>query len=435
MAKYIKRIAVFISLFSLSLSADALAGAFQLWEQDGASVGNYHAGRAAIAEDVSTAYYNPAGLVRIHHQQLVVSGDPILTDIKFRGTVQVDTLTPRPLPATAQGGGFNIVPSFHYAAPLCDNLVLGLSVVSPFGLKTDYGNATDARYSATLTSATVIDLSPSFGFALTDQFSLGLGLDFERLYGYFNLVATAFDELENTQARNKGSSNAIGAHAGALYQFSPVTRLGMSYHSKLVHHVGGNSTFEGPLANEGMGGRQFSPQFRLNFILPATTTLSVFHALNPCWEIMGTLIYSQWNVVQDLTLKNLAGIEHGESTNTIIVTIPQHLRNTWNIAVGANYHLNDQIMLRTGGGFDQSPVKNKYRNLQLPDSNRIALAIGGQYQATNDLSIDLGWSHIFAMNTRINHFAQKVGDQTTTTNGSLRANADVYALQFKYNFT
>ena len=43
------------------LSSHAMASAFQLWEQDAASVGNYHAGYAAAAYDASTAFYNPAG--------------------------------------------------------------------------------------------------------------------------------------------------------------------------------------------------------------------------------------------------------------------------------------------------------------------------------------------------------------------------------------
>jgi long-chain fatty acid transport protein len=49
------------SMGILGASQFTLAGGFQLWEQDGASIGNYHAGRAASAEDASTAYYNPAG--------------------------------------------------------------------------------------------------------------------------------------------------------------------------------------------------------------------------------------------------------------------------------------------------------------------------------------------------------------------------------------
>ena len=59
-----------------------LAAAFQLWEQDGASIGNYHAGYAAEANDASIAFYNPAGMVKIPNQQIVFATDAVLTSFK-----------------------------------------------------------------------------------------------------------------------------------------------------------------------------------------------------------------------------------------------------------------------------------------------------------------------------------------------------------------
>jgi long-chain fatty acid transport protein len=53
----------------IGLSSNAFAAAFQLYEQDGASVGDYHAGRAAQANDASTVFYNPAGIIRLKNQQ------------------------------------------------------------------------------------------------------------------------------------------------------------------------------------------------------------------------------------------------------------------------------------------------------------------------------------------------------------------------------
>src|SRR5438270_391090 len=106
---------------SISVMNTVFAAGFQLWEQDGASIGNYHAGRAAIAADASTAYYNPAGLVRLPKQQLVLSPDIITTDFLFDGTIAVfpiDKATP--MPARAQGGTFNFVPSGHYASPITE---------------------------------------------------------------------------------------------------------------------------------------------------------------------------------------------------------------------------------------------------------------------------------------------------------------------------
>src|SRR5579872_3452214 len=73
----------------LILPIQASASAFQLWEQDGASVGNYHAGYAAEANDASIGWYNPAGIVRIKNQQFVFGAVGIATDFKYKGNISL----------------------------------------------------------------------------------------------------------------------------------------------------------------------------------------------------------------------------------------------------------------------------------------------------------------------------------------------------------
>ena len=45
--------------------SQALAAGFALSEQNASGLGHAYAGGAAAAEDVSTIYFNPAGLVRL----------------------------------------------------------------------------------------------------------------------------------------------------------------------------------------------------------------------------------------------------------------------------------------------------------------------------------------------------------------------------------
>jgi long-chain fatty acid transport protein len=428
----IKKLALIMAV--MGVMSNSLAAGFQLWEQEGASIGNYHAGRAAIADDASTNFYNPAGLVRIHNQQLLLGINPITTDFRFRGTLAVNTLSTGAQPVTAQGGTFNFLPNMHYAAPLADNLVFGFSIMTPFGLKTNYGTRSIARYAATLTSLSIIDFAPSLGFAYNDKIAVGFGLDIEHGNSEFDLVGTALSSAADTLSKNTGSSNNYGYHLGVLYQASPQARVGLSYQSKVTHHLhGGGSDFSGPLANNGASGTQYTNSLNTNITLPATSTLSLFQRLDPNWDVMGTVIYTQWNSLQNLILQNVAGISGGLSSNSIVLTIPEKYRNTWNYSIGANYHLNEQWFFRTGVGYDETPTNDQDRNLQLPDSNRIAIAVGSHFQATKTLGFDLGWTHIFAMNTRINNLSQAVGDQVTRTNGSISASADVYGLEMRWD--
>jgi len=418
----------------LGFSGNTLASGFQLWEQDGASIGDYHAGRAAEASDASIAYYNPSGLILIPNQQVVIGLDPILTSFKYDGTIQVNTLGPFDFPVNnAQGGTFNAVPDLHYAAPIASNLVFGFSVVAPFGLKTDYDHDTPLQYAATLTSLRVTDVTPSVGFALNDKISAGFGLDFEHAKAELDLVGTAFTPLNDTNSTNTGSSNKTGFHAGLMFQYSEQTRFGLSYHSRVTHHLDGDSHFDGPLANNAMGGVQSSDNLKARIVLPATTTLSGFHTINPKWDVMGTVIFTQWDAFENLTLHNVAGIQNGMSSNDITVVIPEQYSNTWNYSIGANYHINECWLLRGGIGYDQTPAQDDYRNAQLPDQSRYVLAMGGHYQATKTLGFDLGWSHYFVKQASINNVTQPVGDQVTVSNANVKAAADIYGLQMRWD--
>lgn len=418
----------------LSMSSHAIASAFQLWEQDTTSVANFHAGYAASAYNASTAFYNPAGLSRFKEQQFVLSGSNVTTDIKYRGTVSVNTLNDNdPQPVTAQGGNYAFVPAMYYVAPLSDVVAFGLSVNIPFGLKTNYGKQTLLRYVSTVTSVQVIDISPVLSFKLNDQWSIGFGPDIQMMKGEFNQVGGANGTTEfDSDGLNTANDTGYGMHAGVMYEYNENTRAGLSYHSQAVHHLTGNSSFNGPLAVF-LGTTIQSTRAKLDLTLPPYTALSAYHKLNQKVALMGSVIYTQWNTIQYLVLHNVAGISNTVASTDIIVTIPQHFRNTYNISLGADYSATDTITLRAGIGYDQTPVKNAYRNVQLPDNNHYAFAIGGHIQSTPTLGFDLGWSHIMINKAHISPPTQVTGDETTNTNGSVTGGADVLSMQLVWD--
>ena len=79
-----KDLAAAVGAAVLSLSAgQALGSAFALQEQNASGLGHAYAGGAAAAEDVSTIFFNPAGLVRLQTTQVVVAGNIICPSAKF----------------------------------------------------------------------------------------------------------------------------------------------------------------------------------------------------------------------------------------------------------------------------------------------------------------------------------------------------------------
>src|SRR5436309_10356907 len=85
-----KELAAAVGAAVLSLAANqALGAAFALQEQNASGLGHAYAGGAAAAEDVSTIFYNPAGLVRLASMQIVVAGNLICPSAKFSNSASL----------------------------------------------------------------------------------------------------------------------------------------------------------------------------------------------------------------------------------------------------------------------------------------------------------------------------------------------------------
>src|SRR5438105_14185065 len=100
-----QRLAGAVGAAVLSLSAGhALGAAFALQEQNASGLGHAYAGGAAAAEDVSTIFYNPAGLVRLQTLQAVVAANVICPSGKFHDSGSQAAALP-PLDGTGGGAG------------------------------------------------------------------------------------------------------------------------------------------------------------------------------------------------------------------------------------------------------------------------------------------------------------------------------------------
>ncbi len=68
-------------------ASGSMAAGFALIEQSASQQGNAFAGGAAVANDASTIYFNPAGMTRLQ-TQVVAGAHLIITSAKFDGTAR-----------------------------------------------------------------------------------------------------------------------------------------------------------------------------------------------------------------------------------------------------------------------------------------------------------------------------------------------------------
>lgn len=418
----------------------AHASAFQIWEQNGAGTGDYHAGGAAIANDASTVFYNPAGLTRLKHTQVVGGAIAIPTKMDFRGTVDVTGTSSDTKSGTgsADGGGFdlssNVAPFGYLAIPINSQITAGLGVATPFGLSTDYPNDSIAAPYATETSMKNVDFMPSIGIKLNDKLSFGLGADINYLHGEFdNDTEVQFKWPLKTfngdyRSQNSGQGYGYGLHLGFLFEPTQSTRIGLAYHSQVHYNLKGSS--KGFKDGDKVIGNH---DLKTSVTFPAFTMLSVYHDFTSKWAGMFSATYTQWDVFRNLELKNVANpVFPSLSPKFDPINIKQHFRDTYNLALGTQYQLNHLWTFKAGMGYDMTPTKNQYRNLRLPDATRVTASLGTHLQVNQHLGFDVGFTRVFFHDTSVNIDDQSIGTIDVSTHGSIHSSANVIGFQMTW---
>lgn len=414
------------------------ASAFSLYtESNGAAVGNFAAGIAADPQDASIGWYNPAGLAFLHHDQVVAGGVAVQPFVQLSGNTLYTI--PNPLDSASpflyaesfpkiQGARSAGVPSLHLAHPLGPHTTLGFSAVVPFGLSTDWAPSSAIRYEATYSKLTTLDFSPELGSQLTDSFNAGFGFDFEYATVTFNQVIGAPSLLStldiapnalDSASINQGTSFDLGFHAGLLWHINQDhTRLGLNYQSPINQTFRGTSQLKGPLADPTLNVFDLSTSnpnaffqtntlFSNNIALPGIATFSAFQDVAPRLSLLGSLVYTAWHTFENIKLYNVAAVisNHDGSIQQVPtnVSISQNYQDTWRVAVGANYHIYERLLLRIGGGYEQTPSMPVERDARLPDADRSAASIGAHYQFGQAIGLDVGYTHLFIHPTVLHH--------------------------------
>jgi long-chain fatty acid transport protein len=438
----------------LPAARDADAAGLALLEQSPRLTGLAYAGTAALAEDASMAYFNPAGITRVQGGSAVMSGYVIDLDIQLDATQA--TTWGQPITGagglmSANGGTSEAVPQFHFAQRLAEQWVAYLGVTVPFGADIDYPDQSVTRYIGTLSKLQTINVNPAIAFGPIDVFSswrgragtkgtgfsFGAGFNAQHARAHFNqkfAVPTfpVFPEFD-INALITANDWAFGWNAGVLYEIDESARVGVGYRSAIHYTLTGDVDLLLP----SLLGPTVPGTARAGLTVPQSVTMSGFWAVTPWLEVMADVAWTEWSAYQQLSLQ--LGVPTLPATlqellggTTIRDSIYESFRDAWRGTVGVQLRPTDAWTVRFGTGFDQSPVYNANRTLRLPDGNRVLLSLGFGYEFLENVFVDFGYTHFFISDGTI--------DETNTTPdqsrivGDYENTADVFGLQFTYNW-
>lgn len=384
----------------------AHAAGYALIEQNASGLGNAYAGQAASAQDASTIFFNPAGMTMLPDRQVVLAGHLIKPQAEFSGGV-----TPNIGGGNGgDAGGLAFVPNAYFAFRLTPDVHLGIGAFAPFGLKTDYDSTWVGRVHAIESELKTINVNPSIAWKLNDALSLGAGVSIQ--YIEATLTNATGAGLPPVIGAVKGDDYGWGFNLGLLWKASERTRFGLAYRSKIDH------TLEGDLK---MNGAVVVAPVYADVTLPDSASLSAFHRINDRWDVMADVSWTSWSRFDVLNVVNAAGVS--------VTSTPENWDDTWRVSVGANWRLNDRLMLRGGIAYDETPVSDRYRTARIPDEDRTWLAFGAQYRLSPQSLIDVGYAHLFVKDARIDELRTPL-----TLRGEYDSAVDILSVQLTHTF-
>ncbi|MCX4188947.1 OmpP1/FadL family transporter [Methylophaga sp. OBS3] len=423
-------------------SSSAYAAGYAILEQSITGLGRAFSGSAAVADDASTIFFNPAGLTQLDRSEVIFGANFIAPYAKF----DKDSATlPSGLGDITGGDNGNatesaIVPNFYYAHPVNDRLVLGIGVGAPFGLVTDYSDDWVGRYHARRSDLKTININPSFGFKATDKLSVGAGINLQYAdielsqavdFGTACLRAAvgpcAQPQNFDGQAKVTADDWSWGYNLGVTYQFTEATRAGLSYRSKITHDLEGKGEFRIPndptvqaVANGG-GFQNGKAEGRVT--LPESVSLALHHQINSQWVVMADATWTRWSRFEELRIES--DVERLNSQKD------QDWENTMRYGLGVEYTPNDRWSWRAGIAYDETPVPSAQRRTpRIADNDRKWVAFGASYAYSDNLMIDAAYAHLFMSDSKVD----EVNEQGYRLQGEFRTHVDIVGVQVRWLF-
>ncbi len=368
------------ALGTVLLAANAQAAGFHLREQSAAAQGNAFAGATAGAENASYAYFNVAGLTRQKGTQVNMGGTYISPRAEANNVYDEWDDRDHDVNNIVHAA---IAPNMTISHQVNEKAYLGVALNVPYGMITKYDHeyaGSDHGVTSKVISATV---TPMAAYKVTDKLSLGAGLQLQYFRARLtNTVAGPYSPM----AAVHGDAFDVGYQLGAMYEFNDKTRVGVGYRSEVKHKIKGKIDSEIPWS-------MLNQNIHTNLTTPDMLSLGAYHQINDKWAVMAEYQRVFWSSFQDL---NIYGDEYEFASMT-----KEKWRDTNFFALGASYQIDNQWKLRLGTAYDQSAVRVQHRTPRIPDSDRIWLSGGLNYQYNEHLTFDATYTYIKARKAHV----------------------------------
>lgn len=415
-----------------SVSTFTQAAGFQLAEYSATGLGRAYAGEAAMADNASAQWRNPAMLTYLEGTQVSAGAIYVNPNVDVEGTVNHAQLGK----THASSNDFAhdaVIPNFYLSHHLNEQVALGFALGTNYGMETDLGTEFAASHFGSQASVISKEANLNIAYQILPQLSIGGGVRYVMGEGHFGATAPAKNLIRHPITNNvmtlpkgttlkymEGEDNSWGWQVGSAWQINQDHRVGFAYKSEVVMDFEGHA--------EGVSYGSYKPGM-MSVTLPATAELASFHQLNDQWAIHASINWTDWSSFKELTAV------FPEKSDLIK---SENWEDNYRFALGTTYQYDAKLALRAGVAYDTSAVDDKNRTATIPETDRTWVSVGGSYVATPQLTLDAGFTYIFAKDATINE-PRDASDQTAAAiggafTGNVSGNVWLIGIQANYRF-
>jgi len=478
----INRHSILAMSISLCLSSTAYSGGFTVTVQS-ASSGGTASTNHAMAEDASAMFYNPALLSSVDGTQFNVGLSLISPDMTVTNTgsalptaaggtpiVGVNSAEPTDLAAT---------PSLFYKRDLSPHMAFGLGINIPFGVSSEYEKDSFARYEATESGLTTVNINPALSWKVNSKFDIGAGLNVQlgtatlaKSVDSFLVCASAIGAANcgsltgpGVQA-NDGDSTveadgvAYGFNLGGAYHPNKNTTISVGYRSStkfelegdvdfdhnatLLATVGGAAYFQqtgtaapsvavataagtSALTAGGLNDRNAMADLEL----PASASFALSTKVSSKLTLHGDVTWTDWSSVPEIRIQ--FPTTTGSAALADSVTDLQW-EDTVRVGAGMTYQMSEKTKLRAGIAYDPTPTPGpNNRTPRAPSSDNIWLSVGMGHDFSKKLSVDASLAYIHPDDSSITYTSPSA-TLNYLTRADVETSAISAALSLNYKF-
>ncbi len=418
--KYRMRFVCLATAFLVALATQpSMAGGLYVGEFGQPNQGASRAGAHALAEDASTAAQNPAGIMFLDGDEIMVTGIVVNSEIEFDQDHQLSSSAPavaradgtRPASNGGDQGGWAFGAGSFYADQVNDKWGWGVSLVSISAAVLDPDDHDDfaGRYWATEVEMITVTAMPSVSYKLTDDFSVGLGVPvmYALLDMDVGIPGPSAGAPEGKAKIQDGDDLVVGFNLSTLWQVTDGLNLGLQYVSELELDFDSDlSLTPPPGVSEGV------VKSAVKFTFPQTLRASLTQDLTAQVTLLASLAWEEWSAYEDIVISTPGGDG----------TLRRDWDDTWHYALGLRWKPEARWTYYTGIAYDTDPTRASDRTTDQPIDEQWRFSGGVTYERDNGHKIGTVLTYADYGDGAISNGGSRPGGDPWTVNGDYSSN-------------